>query len=260
MSTLRFNEDSARRLEAVYMTPDIVRQREATLDLLNLSPGLAVVDIGSGPGFLCESMGATVGRGGRVLGLDISDDLLAAARRRNASSHITYQHGDAQALDLPDASFDVAVSTQVFEYVPDCDRALREMHCILRPGGRALVVATDWDGVVWHSSNRERMARLLRAWETHCADPRLPRTLAPRLRAAGFTVDDVRGHPIINLRLGSDTYSQGIMELLANYVRKRNSAMSAEVDAWAADLRALSEQGRYFFALTRFMVSASKAS
>jgi SAM-dependent methyltransferase len=260
MNTLRFGEQSARRLEAVYMTPDIVRQREATLAVLKLSPGLAVIDIGSGPGFLCESMAATVGPGGRVLGVDISDDLLAAAQRRNSASHITYRRGDAEALDVPDASFDVAVSTQVFEYVPDCDRALHEMHRILRRGGRALVVATDWDGVVWHSSDRERMARLLRAWEAHCADPRLPRTLAPRLKAAGFKIDEVSGHPIINLRLGSDTYSEGIMELMANFVRKRHSAMSAEVDAWTADQRALDEQGGYFFALTRYLFLATKAS
>lgn len=259
MATLRFDDQAARRLERAYMTPDIVRQREVTLGLLALTPGESVVDIGSGPGFLCESMADAVGEQGRVVGLDISDDLLAAAQQRNARPHLSYRRSDAIALDAPDAAFDVAVSTQVFEYVADCDRALREMHRVLRPGGRALVVATDWDSVVWRSSDRERMRALLTVWEGHCADPRLPRTLVPRLRAAGFDVSAVHGHPIINTRLGVDTYSQGIMELLAAFVRKRHGETAALADAWFADLHDLDRQGGYFFALTRFLFLAGKA-
>jgi arsenite methyltransferase len=258
MAALRFDAQAARRLERSYMTPDIVRQREVTLGLLALKPGESVIDIGSGPGFLCESMADAVGDNGRVVGFDISDELLAAARRRNTRAQLSYEHGDAVALDAADAAFDVAVSTQVFEYVADCDRALREMARVLKPGGRALVVATDWDGVVWRSSDRNRMRAMLTAWEVHCADPRLPRTLAPRLGAAGFDVRSVHGHPIINTRLGDDTYSQGIMELIAAFVRRRHGDKAAEAAAWEADLRALDRQGEYFFSLTRFLFVAMK--
>jgi arsenite methyltransferase len=258
MATFRFDAQAARRLERSYMTPDIVRQREVTLGLLALKPGESVVDIGSGPGFLCESMADAVGEAGRVVGLDISDDLLAAARERNTRKQLSYQPSDAVALGAADAAFDVAVSTQVFEYVADCDRALREMARVLKPGGRALVVATDWDGVVWRSSDRDRMRAMLTAWEAHCADPRLPRTLAPRLRAAGFELRGAHGHPIINTRLGDDTYSQGIMELIAAFVRRRHADKAAEAAAWEADLRALDSRGEYFFSLTRFLFVATK--
>jgi arsenite methyltransferase len=258
MATLRFDDQAARRLERSYMTPDIVRQREVTLGLLALKPGESVVDIGSGPGFLCESMADAVGDKGRVVGLDISDDLLASAQQRNARPQLTYRKSDAVALDVPDAAFDVAVSTQVFEYVADCDRALREMSRVLKPNGRALVVATDWDSVVWRSSDRQRMQAMLAAWEGHCADPRLPRTLGPRLRAAGFNITAVHGHPIINTRLGADTYSQGIMELMAAFVRKRQGDMATQADAWLGDLRDLEAQGAYFFSLTRFLFVAVK--
>lgn len=259
MSALTFDNEAALRLERSYMTPDIVRQREVTLDLLALRPGERVVDIGSGPGFLCDSMAEVVGPQGQVVGLDISNDLLASARRRNSRPHLSYKHSDATALDVPDAAFDVAVSTQVFEYVPDCDRALREMHRVVKPGGRAMLVATDWDGVVWRSSDRARMRAMLDAWEAHCADPRLPRTLAPRLRAAGFDVTGVHGHAIINTRLVSGTYSIGIMNLMAAFVRKRDAALAGQVDDWLADQRALEARGEYFFSLTRFMFMAAKA-
>jgi SAM-dependent methyltransferase len=255
---MKFGEEAARRLEHAYMTPDIVRQREVTLALFAPKPGERIIDIGSGPGFLCESMAQQVGPSGSVIGVDISQDLLHAARQRNTLSNLSYATGDAIDLGQPDASFDTAITTQVFEYVKDCAAAIREMRRVLRPGGRVLVVATDWDGVVWHSSDRERMRAMLTAWEPHCADPRLPRTLVAQLREGGFEVAEARGHAIINTRLGDDTYSQNVMELMANFVRRRETVAEADIEDWRADLKALNAQGRYFFSTTRFMVLAQK--
>jgi SAM-dependent methyltransferase len=255
---MKFGEDAARRLEHAYMTPDVVKQRAATLDLFAAKPGEHIIDIGSGPGFLCESLAKQVGPDGRVFGVDVSEELLAAARQRNTFVHLSYEAGDATKLPVADAAFDAAISTQVFEYVADCDEAIREMRRVLKPQGRALVVATDWDGVVWHCSDRERMARVMRAWEPHCADPRLPRTLVARMRDGGFRVDDVRGYTIVNTRAGDDTYSGNMIKLMESFVRRRKSLEEAEIDAWLADLRALDGQGRYFFATTRFMVLATK--
>ena len=260
MPSMKFGSDAARRLEHAYMTPDVVNQREATLALFCAKPGEYIIDIGSGPGFLCESMAKQVGPSGCVLGVDVSEELLAAAQRRNTYTNLTYENGDAVKLPAPDASFDAAISTQVFEYVADCDLAIREMRRVLKPSGRVLVVATDWDGVVWHSSDRERMRRMLTAWEPHCADPRLPRTLVARMREGGFEINGVRGYTIVNTRAGDDTYSGNILKLLANFVRRRKSVDEAEIDAWLADLAALDEQGRYFFSTTRFMVSVAKRS
>ena len=260
MTTLSFDETSARRVERAYMTRDVVRQREVVFGLIRLAPGEHVIDIGSGPGFLCESMADAVGPKGTVLGIDISEDFLGAAERRNTRANLSYRRGDATALACPDAAFDVAVSTQVLEYVADCDRALCDMRRVLRPQGRALVMATDWDSVVWHSSDPGRMAKMLRHWEAHCADPRLPRTLVPRLRAAGFRIEAVQGHPIVNAHFGDDVYSKGIAELLAAFVRRRVPESAKEVDGWLADLTALNAQGRYFFASTRFIFLAAKAA
>lgn len=258
MTTMKFGSEAAKRLEHAYMTPDVVKQREATLALFGAKPGEHVIDIGSGPGFLCESMAQQVGANGRVLGVDVSEELLAAAQRRNTFANLTYESGDAIKLPAPDGSFDAAISTQVFEYVADCNAAIREMRRVLKPGGRALIVATDWDGVVWHSSDRERMRTMLTAWEPHCADPRLPRTLVARMREGGFEIRDVRGYTIVNTRAGDDTYSGNIIKLMANFVRRRKSVDEAVIDAWLADLMALDAMGHYFFSTTRFLVLAKK--
>jgi arsenite methyltransferase len=258
MATLQFTQEQARRLEAIYSTADVRAQRAETLRQLGLAPGEAVIDVGCGPGFLCESMADLVGAKGRVLGIDVSADLVDLARRRNARPSLGYEQGDAMALTAADGTFDVAVCTQVLEYVPDADRGLKELHRVLKPGGRALIVDTDWDGLVWRSGDPARMAKVLAAWETHCTDPRLPRTLGSRLRAAGFALEGVSGFAIINTTLDEENYSSGIIGLIDDFVRKQGSLASDELDAWRAEQQALSAKGAYFFSTTRHMFQVRK--
>ena len=129
---------------------------------------------------------------------------------------------------------------------------------MLKPGGRALIVDTDWDGVVWHSAEPARMTKVLAAWEAHCSDPRLPRTLGPRLRAAGFAVEGVSGFAIINTTLEQENYSSGIIGFIVDFVRKQGSMAAQELDAWRAEQLVLSAKGEYFFSTTRHMFRARK--
>ena len=181
----------------------MVRQREATLQRLYLKTGERVIDVGCGPGFLCESMAAAVGPAGRVVGIDISKDLIDFASAHNSRDSLEYRVGSATALPAETAQFDIAVSTQVIEYVADADAALGELARVLRPGGRVFIVDTDFDSWVWHASDAERMVQIMKGWEAHCAHSQLPRTLVPRLRAAGFAQLAVEGYPILEYDLSA---------------------------------------------------------
>lgn len=164
MTGLEFTNEAAKQLEKTYLTGDIIAQRFETIRQLNLSDGERVLDIGCGPGYLCESMGEIVGRQGVVVGIDISSDLIALCNRRKTSTQLSYAVGDATNVNQADASFDVVVCTQVAEYVPDVDRVLSEAFRVLKPGGRTVFVATDWDAVVWYSQDPERMALVMKSW------------------------------------------------------------------------------------------------
>jgi SAM-dependent methyltransferase len=256
-----FDEDLVRRLVEVYTTPDVVGQRETTLEILDLQPGERVLDIGSGPGFLAASMAERVGPGGGVFGIDLSEPMLAHARSLPAqpeAAPMAFALGDATALDHPDASFDAAVCTQVYEYVPDLDAALAELHRVLRPGGRALVLDTDWDTAVWHTRDRARMARVMSAWEEHLADPWLPRTLARRLEGAGLAVERREVLPLANLTFDERTYSAGMMGFVANFVPGHRGVTEEEAAAWLAELRELAERGEYFFSINRYLFLARR--
>jgi len=122
MTGLKFTDEAARQLEKAYLSRDVIAQRSETIRHLRLSPSERVLDIGCGPGFLCESMGEIVGPKGAVVGIGISADLIARCNGRKTSANLSYEVGDATKLDQPNASFDVVVCTQVAEYVVDVDR------------------------------------------------------------------------------------------------------------------------------------------
>jgi arsenite methyltransferase len=122
---LQFDEETSRKVEALYLTPDVVAQRDRVLRALELREGERVLDIGSGPGLLANEMARLVGHNGRVCGIDISEDMLTISKKRCAHQSWTeFQRADATTLPYPDHSFDAAVSTQVYEYVVDIPRAL----------------------------------------------------------------------------------------------------------------------------------------
>jgi arsenite methyltransferase len=258
MGGLEFTEEAARRLEAQYMAQDMVAQRADTIAKLGLAAGERVLDIGCGPGFLCESIADEVGEAGAVIGIDVSADLIASCRRRNRRSWLSYTVGDATQIAQPDASFDVVACTQVAEYVPDVDRVLTEACRILRPGGRAIFVATDWDAVLWHSDEPERMAQVLTSWESHCAHPHLPRSMCKRLRRAGLRVDGATVFPILNLDWSDSAYSKGLAGLIRHYVEGKHDVGAECLAQWYAEFARLSDSGSYFFSSSRYVFHASR--
>jgi arsenite methyltransferase len=258
-SALQFDDTASRRIEATYVTPDVVVQRSVVRAALDLQPGEDVLDIGSGPGLLACEMATDVAPDGSVCGIDPSDSMLAIARARKTvarTAPITFAAGDACTLRFADDSFDVAVATQVYEYVEDIPAALGEAHRVLRPGGRLLILDTDWDSIVWHSTDRERMERVLAAWDEHLVDPYLPRCLTRRLEDAGFAVTQRAAIPLLNAGYDQNTYSAGLIGFIAGFVPGRQGLSDADIAAWSDDLIALDSD--YFFSLNRYLFLAIK--
>jgi arsenite methyltransferase len=261
---VRFDEATSRRLAATYTTPDIVAQRAAIHTALNLHAGERVLDIGSGPGYLAREMAELIGPGGTVHGVDISENMLAIARTTGPApgsgaplglAPVEFSAGEANTLPFPDASFDAVTVTQVYEYVAEVAAALTEAHRVLRPGGRLLVLDTDWDSIVWRSGDADRMRRVLTAWDQHLADPYLPRRLTGLLTDAGFGTTHRAVLPLLNAGYRADTYSAGLIGFIRAFVPGRDGLTAAEVSAWAEDLVTLGED--YFFSLNRYLFVAT---
>ncbi|MGY1631727.1 methyltransferase domain-containing protein [Geodermatophilus sp. SYSU D01186] len=256
---LHYDDEASRRLEEAYTGDALVEQRRAVVELLALRPGERVLDVGVGPGLLAADLARAVGPTGRVCGVDTSESMLALAGRRataEGAAPVELRCADAVALPYADATFDVAVSTQVLEYVEDVAAAVAELWRVLRPGGRVLVLDTDWDSVVWHSRDRVRTARVLEAWEQHLADPHLPVRLAGHLERAGFRVEPVRVLPLLDVGYGPRAFSARLLDLVAAFVVGRNGLTAEDVEGWAGDLRSLGPE--YFFSLNRYVFRGTR--
>jgi SAM-dependent methyltransferase len=255
---LEFDEDASRRLVETYRSPDVVAQRRATLELLDPQPGERVIDIGSGPGMLAADIAEAVGPRGSVVGVDVSETMNEIARRTprpDGGAPMEFVLGDALALPGPDGGFDAAVSTQVYEYVEDMPAALAEARRVLRPGGRLLVLDTDWGSLVWQASDRERAARVIDAWEEHLAHPDLPRRLTGLLEDAGFAVAATSALTLLNAGWSPDTFSAGLIGTVAAYVPGHRGVTEEDAAAWAEELAGLGRD--YFFSLTRYLFLAT---
>jgi arsenite methyltransferase len=258
-SGLQFDEKTSRKIESVYLTPDVVAQRSQVLKALALREGERVLDIGSGPGLLAYDMAAAVGRDGRVYGVDMSEDMLTMSRKRCADQPWTeFQRADATNLPYPDDSFDAAVSTQVYEYVVDIPAALAELYRVARPGGRVVVLDTDYGSLVIHTKNEARMERVLSAWNEHFVHAGLPRTLSRQLRHAGFTIRQRDVIPMFNPEYRENTYGKGSLEIMATFAVGRKGISQEEADAWLAEFTELDKQGMFFFSLNRYLFVADK--
>jgi ubiquinone/menaquinone biosynthesis C-methylase UbiE len=260
-ANLQFDEETSRRVEAIYSTPDVIAQREEVLRALELRPGERALDVGSGPGLLAADIGSAVGDSGQVRGIDISEGMVTIARRRCADmAHVDFQVGTATRLPFPESGFDVAVSTQVYEYLSDTDvtTALSELYRVLRPGGRTVILDTDGDSLVWHSTDPARMTRVLAAWSEHCTDFHLPKKLSSLLVRTGFQIRRRDCIPLFNPEYDPHTYSYGLIGLIVGFVPGRRGVSKEEVEAWAEDLRKLGRDGSYFFSLNRYLFLAIK--
>jgi arsenite methyltransferase len=254
-----FDETEAKKTDRAYRTPDVTRQRMRTLEALQLKARESVLDVGCGSGLLAEDMAGLVGPDGRVVGIDVSPDMLALAEQRCTDlPQIRLKQSNAEDIPEADNGFDAAACVQVLLYVPDVPAALAEMHRVLRPGGRIAIVETDWRGLVLNSFDDSITRKMLAAWDDAVSSPNLPARLGPLMTAAGFSAVNVAAFPIVNTSYTPGIWSMDMLEQFEQYARDRGVVSAADSHAWLGDLQHKGAEGSYFFCVNRFIFTAVK--
>ena len=251
-----YDEDMARQQEKLAATQDMTVQRGIMLNELNLKDGEHVLDVGSGNGIFAREMLEIVGESGHVCGVDSSEPMVNMATALCPGGQ--FLQGDATDLPFEDSSFDVVTASQLLCFVSAIDKALSEMFRALKPGGRLIILDSDWGSLVWNCSDRSLMDRVLRMMTGVYADAHVPRTLSRRLIAAGFQITDRRTFSVLNWELGEDTYAQQIMGFLGPMMEASTDFTKDDWEAWRDDQKATAEAGEFMFSANRYVFSAMK--
>jgi ubiquinone/menaquinone biosynthesis C-methylase UbiE len=108
------------------------------LDRVQLRSGERVLDVACGTGIVARLAASTLGAYGVIIGIDLNEKMLELARVNGprGGAHVEWKQGDAGALPCRDDDFDVVLCQQGLQFLPDKAAAVREMHRVLRTGGR----------------------------------------------------------------------------------------------------------------------------
>lgn len=171
------------------------------MDLAALRPGERVLDVACGTGLVTLNAARAVGPEGEVIGTDLSDEMVTATREmaeRESQPTITAERMDAEALDFPDDSFDVALCALGLMYVPDPMEAVREMHRVVKPGGRCVIA-------VWGQRNQCGWAELFPIVDRRVSSDVCPMFFQLGARGALGSTLDTAGFSEINSQRISTT-------------------------------------------------------
>ena len=253
-----YDQELALKQALVARSPDMVAQRKRMHAALDLQPGEHVLEIGSGNGIMACEMADAVAPAGIVTGADISAQMVAMARSLCAPrANVEFIVADAMDLPLADASFDVVTATQCLCLVSDVEAAVGEMYRALRPGGRAVILETDWDTLVWNCTEPGLMDKVMAIYKGAYADPRLPRALSRVLRRAGFEIRARDQFAMLNWTFDPDTFS-GHQIGFTREVVGSSRVSNGEFEIWLKSILMAAEADEYFFSLNRYVFSAVK--
>jgi arsenite methyltransferase len=159
--------------------------------IAELRSGETVLDLGSGAGLDCFLAAQQIGPEGKVIGVDMTPDMLARARdnaRQVGVQNVEFRLGEIEQLPVADASVDVVISNCVVNLSPDKPRVFREVYRALRPGGRVAIA-----DVVATTELPPEIQKDLAAYTGCIAGAAPVASIEAMLAAAGFT--DIRITP-----------------------------------------------------------------
>jgi len=225
---------------------------------LDVRPGHRVLDVGCGTGDFLRLLGPLVAPG-NAAGIDLSETMIAEARRRTSggSSNVSFQVGNALNLPFESGSIDRLTATQVLLHVPDSATAIAEMWRVLAPEGVVAFGEFDWGTIAVECTNRELGRRFTRLACDELRNGLIVRELPWRLRNVGF--DRIRVVPEVQVSLNPDAFHRWFIEPSMTHFKRIGGFSPDEAEFFLGDLQQRASQGRYFCSRTYYSILGSRS-
>jgi SAM-dependent methyltransferase len=199
-------------------------------------------------------------RAALVAALDQQAAFPAIRRLRDRAVELLAPEPGGRLLDagFPTAHFDAAYSERVFQHLDNPRRALAELARVTRPGGRIVVVDTDWGMHAVHGADPSLTRRVVTCWADQTPNGWSGRRLPALLADAGLTDSIVAADTIICTDAGLPSMQP--FATMASTAEHSGALAADEADMWLTQLADASIHGRFLWAVTVFLVAATQPS
>lgn len=235
--------------------PDQAQAHEALIDALQPQPGQHLIDVGCGSGVIARRLAVRVQPNGHVLGVDISQAMIAFAQRQALPAGLRFQQATALALPCAESTFDGAAAARLIMHVDDPLAVLREVRRVLRSDGRLALLEADWGTLALDHSDRSLTRRII-DWRTDAIDGDnwMGRQLVRRCLEAGYGIDSVQ----VLVTVASDEHGTlpGSLRRCADLARQHGVITAAEETRWVGEIDARLASGQFFATINEYIVTA----
>jgi len=244
-------------LERIEGIADVRSRRQRSYELVELSRGDRVVDVGCGLGTAAVELAEIVGPEGSVLGIDASEAMVGEATRRHATAGAAFRQGDALDLSIGESMVDVYRAERLYQHLADPGAALGEAARVLRPGGRLVVIDQDWDALLFDGRDRGLTREVQRCFSDSMVQGWIGRRFHALLCDAQFVAVEVEADTVVS----TDWDEYGVVAQLAARTAANDPAVGPDASAaWLDDQQTRATEGRWVMVMTHFLASGRTSS
>lgn len=257
-------------LDDGFVTADYLRKaaeriravKEKSYAQMRIQPGHTLLDAGCGPGMDSVPLARQVGSGGRVYALDNDAAMLTQAAQHAAAedvaARITHLHGSALAIPLPDASVDACRAERLLQVLPpDAEQeVVDELVRITRPGGRIVIVDTDWGSASVDFSDETLERTLMQFFARHMRPNGFAGRRAPAL-LQGQPVRDLHVEPVplLQRRLEDTPFGDWLLDTAVG----EHCITPQQAAAWRDELAHREADGCFYAGVNMVIAAATRA-
>jgi ubiquinone/menaquinone biosynthesis C-methylase UbiE len=242
--------------------PDIIAQWRFYLSVLQPQAGHVIIDVGCNTGETEKFLIQTYPDVDKVIGLENNSTAYERAVARwqaeGADPRMEFKQGDAHHLPFPDNHVDRILCVEMLEWVDNPLQVLTEIRRVLKWGGWALIVHTDFDTQVFSASDKHRCRKIVHCFADTSPNGQIGRKLYGLCRKAQFGKVEPSIYPLVNQNWSPDLYSYKVAYMMVDWLTQQALVPLDELNAWLLDLEDQQVRNLFFYSINRYICYCQK--
>ena len=234
--------------------PDIIEQWKYYYQLLEIEPGDRILDIGCHVGDPALFLYKQYPYVKEIVGVDKDKKKIEYAKDRfneNENTPINFITGDALDLPFGDNSFEKVICAETIEWIELSSKAIEEIYRVLKPGGIALIIHTDFDTQVFNTNNLKRTRNIIHEFTDMGPNGIIGRELRELCIKGGFKEIEFEVYTLINDKYDENYYSYKLSKMMKEWLESEDLIDENELKKWENELEHLSEENKYYYSINR---------